>query len=131
MKKCYWLGHGNLQHEYGYEPSSKLEEEVGDDIFQLDESAVEFLATESSDWERELGCFLRNPKGFCESWLEVLMRITPIESDFLERAVPAMAKGFLYILGKEYRTKGWDSEYKAECIRQLQAIEKGEANEVV
>jgi len=125
MKKCYWLGFGNLQHEYGYEPSDELEEDVGDDIIKLDEDEIEFFVTESADWEMELDGFLYNPEGFCESWLESIMRITPIEPDFLRRAVPAMAKGFLYLL-QSWRTENWDSECKAECIQKLNAILKGE-----
>lgn len=125
MKKSYWLGYGNLQTEYGYEPSQELVDDVGDSILEINEDEVEFLVTESADWEGELDGFLEEPEDWCESWLESIMRITPIEPDFLERAVPAMAKGFLYLLGKEYLTQNWDSEYKAECIAKLNTILKG------
>ena len=125
MKKSYWLGHSNLQTEYGYEPSQELLDDVGDDILEINEDEVEFFVTESSDWETELEGFLEEPEDWCESWLESIMRITPIESDFLHRAVPAMAKGFLYLL-QSWRTENWDSEYKAECVEKLNRILKGE-----
>ena len=126
MKKCYWLGWGNLQTEYDYEPSEELVEDVGDDIIQLDESQIEFFVTESSEWEEELEKFVRNPEIFCESWLEALMRITPIEPDFLERAIPAMAKGFLYILTERLCASELDPDWKAECIEELSSIVKGD-----
>lgn len=105
-RKCYWLGIGNLQTEYDYEPSEELVadmEEFGDYPFQLDEEAITFLVTESSDWKEECCKFINNPELFCESWLESLMRFGPIEPDFLKRAIPAMAEGFRQCVESEKR----------------------------
>lgn len=102
-KKCYWLGIGNLQTEYDYEPSEELVAECGDDVFQLDEEAITYLVTESSDWQEECRRFNNDPELFCESWLESVMRFGPIEPDFLKRAIPAMAEGFRQCIESEKR----------------------------
>ena len=101
-KKCYWMGYGNLQLEYGYEPSQELLEEVGDDVFQLDEEAIELLVheTDGEEFRHMAEGFFANRLGYTESWLVSLTRMDGLETEFIERAANAMGKAIVEKLNK-------------------------------
>lgn len=123
-KKCYWLGIGNLQTEYDYEPSEELVaemEEDGDYPFQLDEDTIRFFIADGNHPEERFQYFINDPDNFAFEWLEVTMRMTPLENDFIQRAAKAMAKGFIQYLNS-FRGDGIHDDIKKGYIEDLKEI---------
>lgn len=120
-KKCYWLGYGNLQTEYDYEPSEELVAECGDDVFQLDEEAIRWFIEDGRHDNGYIEYFIANPDDFAFTWLEVTMRMTPLENDFIQRAAKAIAKGFIEYLNS-YRAEGMDTDVRNGYIEDLKEI---------
>ena len=120
-KKCYWLGYGNLQTEYDYEPSEELVAECGDYPFQLDEEAIEWFIEDGNHPEERFQYFINDPDNFAFEWLEATMRMTPLENDFIQRAAKAMAKGFIEYL-KSFRGEGIPDDVKKGYIEDLKGI---------
>lgn len=123
-KKCYWLGIGNLQTEYDYEPSEELvadREESGDYLFQLNEEAITWFIEDGEHPEERFQYFINDPDNFAFEWLEVTMRMTPLENDFIQRAAKAIAKGFIEYLNS-YRAEGMDVDIRNGYIEDLKEI---------
>lgn len=113
-KKCYWLGIGNLQTEYDYEPSEELVadmEECGEQPFQLNEEAIEFFILDEVHDYDEIEYFVKNAETYAWNWLMATMRMEPLDNDFIQRAAKAMAKGFTEYLStyrSEYHLDEWE-----------------------
>lgn len=120
-KKCYWLGIGNLQTEYDYEPSEELVAECDDDVFKLDEEAIEWFIEDGNHPEERFQYFINDPDNFAFEWLEATMRMTPLENDFIQRAAKAMAKGFIKYLNS-FRGEGIPDDIKKGYIEDLKEI---------
>lgn len=120
-RKCYWLGYGNLQTEYDYEPSEELVAEMEEDGVKLDEEAISFFIEEGRHEIEHIKYFIENPDEFTFSWLEVTMRMTPLENDFIQRAAKAIKKGFIEYLNS-YRAKGIDARIRNGLIEDLKGL---------
>lgn len=123
-KKCYWLGIGNLQTEYGYEPSEELVadmEESGEQPFQLHEDTITFFIYEGDHNYDEIKYFIENPDRYAWNWLMATMRMEPLENDFIQRAAKAIAKGFVEYLNS-YRAKDWDDDVLNELLEELKNV---------
>ena len=125
--KCYWLGYGNLQTEYDYEPSEELVAECGDDVLKLDEEEIEYFVSEEAlnpDWNDCIDTFIKDPDRYVWNWLTNLMRMEPLENEFLERAKKSIGKGMLYTVNT-YRANEIDDENRKGYSEDLEAIVKG------
>ena len=120
-KKCYWLGYGNLQTEYDYEPSEELVAECGNDVFRLDEEAIRQFVEDGRYEIDYIKSFVWNPDEFAFRWLEITMRMTPLENDFIQRAAKAIAKGFIEYLNG-YRAEGINADSLNWVIKKLKGI---------